>query len=158
MLQTNQQWANVEEIMGDQFDNDLDLSEVGYDVLEPRIRELVRSINALGVPTASSAEGHKNVDEGTDPFPWVAMRLLDDGKAGVGLIRLARLVAEWKHATKADWWFHPRLIVPAEGRPEAALYLRPSTDNDERDSQILERLQREAEGLAQYIASREAGC
>lgn len=128
----------------------LDLLKVGYGVIEPPVRGLVRVINALGVTTVSSHGG--NVGDGEDeggPTPWVALALWESEAAN--LVRLMRYVGQWRMVSGASWGFRPFEVIDESIGQDTLLYLRPWSDNKDEDPEELRRLQAEAAWLAEYL-------
>lgn len=128
----------------------LDLSIVGYDVIEPGIRELVRAINTFGITTQSSHEGHIGAGEHEGgPVPWVALALHE--AEAVPLLRLMRHVGEWRVQSGAAWVFKPRFVADPNVKHAVYLYLQPWEENEAEDGDVLVRHQREAQWLAEYV-------
>jgi len=134
-------------------DNCLDLKQVGYDIVEEHVRDLVRVLNEFGIDTASSCEGHvgAETEHVSCSFPWIAMSL--EKNSYIKFIDLMRVLAELPSRDLKPWGLHSRGLWLGN-KSEVFLYLRPFENNLNRDIGILKKLQEEAKQLAGWLQTR----
>lgn len=129
------------------MDHGKDLEAHGYAGLDPGIRELVRQLNKAGVETFASCEGHQAREM---PHPWVAM--IGGRSIDPKLERVMRWVAEWnssQHARGESKW----AFSPVRGE-HLVWHLIPNRNNGERNPEVLRKLRKGAEFLADFLRQK----
>lgn len=126
--------------VGDGLAAGLDLRHTGYDVVEEKVRDLVRVFNRYGYKTVCSCSGHVAHHE---PVPWIV--ILVDKEDPLQLLRLVEAVARFNLSKgknghlplSRDTW-----VISPQDTQEGGLtvYLRPQGLNEERDQKEIDRL------------------
>lgn len=136
---------------------ELDLREVGFDVVELGVRNLVKILWELGYRTVCSCAGHPKELE---PYPWVVIPI-DLTVSGEQLLKLAEAVAHFNISLGKDGRLPQALrtwaLVPISGPSGFAIYLQPLNPNTRRSPKTISRLRTSADQLALYLEKKCKG-